>query len=107
MNITYQFPDYNITNSSDIFLSYAKEDYNVAKKLHDDLSDNNIAIWFDENEILPGQHWKEEIANAINESTYFLVLLSSNSLTKRGYVQKELKTALDILDEFPISKTFI
>jgi hypothetical protein len=37
----------------------------------------------------------------------FLALLSQNSVTKRGYVQKELSEALDILDEFPSSEIFI
>jgi hypothetical protein len=35
------------------------------------------------------------------QSTYFLSLLSSNSVSRRGFYQKELKMALDLLDELP------
>jgi hypothetical protein len=34
-------------------------------------------------------------------------LLSSNSGEKIGYVQKELKEALEVLDEFPQSKRWL
>lgn len=36
-----------------------------------------------------------------------MALLSTNSVSKRGSVQKELKDALDILDEYPSSAIFL
>ncbi|MCP4106794.1 MAG: TIR domain-containing protein [Desulfobacteraceae bacterium] len=48
-----------------------------------------------------------EISKAIKESRYFLALLSHNSLTKTGYVRKELKTALEIYDQFSPEDIFI
>lgn len=91
-----------------VFISYAKEDYEIAKKLYDDLKRYSyISTWLDTEAILPGQNWKVTISQAIEDSSYFLALLSSKSLSKKGFVQKELKIALDILDEFPLSKTFI
>lgn len=43
----------------------------------------------------------------IRESRYFIALLSNNSITKRGYFQKEIKFAFEILDEFSQADIFI
>ena len=63
--------------------------------------------WIDSEDLLPGQYWKFTIGEAIKNSKYFLALLSKDSVTKEGYVQKELKIALEILDELPETKIFI
>jgi hypothetical protein len=56
---------------------------------------------------LPGDRWKDKIQDAIENSNYFIALLSSRSVNKKGFVQKELKTALEVLDLFPSSERFI
>jgi hypothetical protein len=50
---------------------------------------------------------EKTIKDAIRNSRYVIALLSSNSVEKRGYVQRELKEALEVLDEFPESKIFV
>ncbi len=90
-----------------VFISYAREDYKTAKRLYDDLKRNGVNPWMDKENILIGQKWRVSIRQAIKECTHFLALISNNSLTKRGYVQKELKLAWDILDELPQSGVFI
>lgn len=47
------------------------------------------------------------ISQAIKNSSIFLALLSHNSISKRGFVQKELKIAIEVLDEFSPSDIFI
>ncbi|NOT06489.1 MAG: toll/interleukin-1 receptor domain-containing protein [Anaerolineales bacterium] len=91
----------------DIFISYAKEDRDLANKIYDELSNNGVSLWFDAINLLPGQNWKTAIPVAIKESSYFLLLFSSHSVSKVGYVQKEQKFALEILDEFPTNEIFI
>ena len=90
-----------------IFLSYAQEDRGIAQKLYLDLKDLGFEPWLDEKYLLGGQNWKAEIKKAIEESSFFLALFSTNSKDKRGYVQKELKIAVEIQDEFPDSQIFI
>ncbi len=90
-----------------IFISYAKEDHKIAKKLYNDLKDAAVTPWLDSEDMLPGQNWKQGIYQAIKESSFFLTLLSSNSVSKSGFVQKEQKAALELLDEFPPDKIFI
>lgn len=90
-----------------VFLSYAREDTDTAEKVYRDLTKAGLDVWFDKHSLLPGQKWKLEILKAIKESAYFVALLSSQSVSKKGYVQKEVKEALEVLDEYPESDIFI
>ncbi|TEU16928.1 MAG: toll/interleukin-1 receptor domain-containing protein, partial [Anaerolineales bacterium] len=49
--------------------------------------------------ILPGERWKSCVQKAIQESDFFLACLSANSVSKRGFLQKEINDALDIWQE--------
>jgi len=89
------------------FISYAREDIEIAKKLYYDLKQRGIEAWLDVYDLLPGLKWKMAIKSVIQESNFFLTLLSKNSVNKRGFVQKELNFALDILDEIPDNDIFL
>ena len=90
-----------------VFISYAHEDKESALKLYEDLKTNGIEPWIDAEDILPGEKWKKKITNAIKKCNYFIPVISENSIDKRGFVQKELKYALEILDEIPDSDIYI
>lgn len=90
-----------------IFISYAREDSDVAQRLYDDLRREGIELWYDKENLLPGKDWKIEIEKAVSDSTIFLPLLSSKSVSKRGFTQVELKRALDVIDEKPEGSMFI
>ena len=84
-----------------IFLSYAHEDIGMAKRIYQDLKRYGLDVWFDNESLLPGQDWEKEIEKAIETSKYFLVLLSLKGMSERGYVQKEIRLALNIFDRCP------
>ncbi|MCP4110983.1 MAG: TIR domain-containing protein [Desulfobacteraceae bacterium] len=90
-----------------VFLWHAKEDSETAYRLREDLQKEGIIPWLYAESILPGQNWKHIIIQAIKESSYFLGLLSSYSVSKRGFIQKELNIALELLDEIPKYESFI
>lgn len=90
-----------------VFISYAREDIEAARRLYEDLKHADAYPWFDKESLLPGQKWKIVIRQAIRDSRYFLAVLSSKSVTKRGFIHKELTDALELLDEFPESEIFI
>jgi len=96
-----------MSDQVNVFICYAKEDRKIARRLYDALKKAGVSPWMDEVDIRPGQNWKNEIHSAIKRSSYFLALISSNSVLKKGFVQKELKMALEILDEMPPSEIFI
>ena len=84
-----------------------QEDIQAAQRLYTDLKKAGLAPWLDRENILPGQKWRPAIRDAIKNSRYFLALFSSNSVEAGGYVKKQLKEALDILDQFPSTDIFI
>jgi hypothetical protein len=90
-----------------VFLSYAREDRETARRIYHDLKDRGIDVWFDEEDLLPGERWETVIKKEIRESNFYLILISSSSMTKRGFVQKEQRIAWDVMDEYPDSKSFI
>ena len=94
-------------SSPKIFLSYAREDLDAARRLYQQLVARGQTVWFDREALRPGENWRVAVTKAIRESQYFIALLSAHSLTKIGYVQKELKDAFDILAEHPIASVFI
>ncbi len=90
-----------------VFISYSRDNQDIAKRLYHDIKKSGVTPWMDAEDILPGQNWRVMIRRAIQESVCFLALLSNHSLSKRGYVHKELKIALNILDETPGTEVFI
>jgi len=52
-----------------IFISYAREDYDVAKRLFDSLkSVAELDPWLDKENLLPGVDWENEIFNVMEKS---------------------------------------
>jgi len=97
-----------VKRSRQVFLSYAKEDVEFARKLYAELQGKFFGkIWFDEESLIPGQNWKKEISKAIKTSDIFIALISRNSVNKRGIVQKELKEAIDVMKELPEGKIYL
>ena len=90
-----------------MFISYAREDFNAASRFYNQLRAAGLNPWLDKVSILPGQNWDKEIRNAIKNSRYFLSLNSLSSVQKIGFVQKELKNALERQEYFPESAVYL
>ena len=91
----------------DIFISYAHEDQTIARRIYRDLKSEGHNAWIDCEDLLGGSNWKIEIQKVLRASKYALILLSKKSTTKRGYINKEIRAALDILEELPECDVFI
>jgi hypothetical protein len=90
-----------------VFISYARENAEVARRLYRDLKSQSVEPWLDTECILPGQRWSDAIAEAIKDSDYFFALFSKKLAEKRGYVQSELKKALEVLRDVPPGKGYL
>lgn len=90
-----------------IFVSYAREDKSSALEIYELLKQHGFSVWIDSISLLSGQDWKKEIEKAIRESEIFIACLSKNSVNKRGFVQAELKKALEVLETIPEGDIFI
>lgn len=85
-----------------VFLSYCHKDVDAARRLYEGLNSYPaVDVWFDKESLKPGQHWEHEIRKAIRESRYVLLLLSQASIERRGFFYREMRLALDVLDEYP------
>ena len=91
-----------------VFLSYASQDKPVVQELSRRLIDEGwIDAWLDVKKLLPGQDWRVKIEEAVEDSDIVIICLSSNSVTKEGYVQKELRYAREIALEKPEETIFL
>ena len=91
-----------------VFLCHASQDKRIVRQLYGALLNEGwIDPWLDEEKLLPGQEWGIEIERAVEASDAVIVCLSRNSVTKEGYVQRELRFALDVALEKPESSIFI
>lgn len=82
-----------------VFISYAKEDFEVADQLYNTLLGHNYDPWLDKHCLLPGQDWSNEIRLSLRKADYIVLLLSKTSVAKRGFVQREFKLALEYCEE--------
>lgn len=82
-----------------IFLCYARKDVEIIERFYKNLLDSEFIPWMDTKDILPGENWKFSIENAIRESEFFVACITSNSLNRRGFLQKEINQALRIWEE--------
>jgi hypothetical protein len=90
-----------------VFISHASEDLGEAKWLHYQLRQAGFAPWLDAIDLLPGQDWEYEIRAVIRRAAAVVTCLSERSVSKFGYVQKELRLALDAADEAPDGAVFV
>jgi hypothetical protein len=80
-----------------VFLCHASQDKPIVRELFQRLlAEGWIDPWLDEERLLPGQDWNLEIEKAVETSDAVVVCVSSTSVAKEGYIQKELRQVLDI-----------
>ncbi|MEV4515143.1 toll/interleukin-1 receptor domain-containing protein [Dactylosporangium sp. NPDC049525] len=94
-------------SESRIFLCHSSFDKPSVRQLYRRLSADGFEPWLDEEDLLPGQDWELEITSAIKQSRAVIVCLSQESTQKTGFVQREIRFALDAADERPEGSIFI
>ena len=97
-----------------VFLCHASQDKPIVRELYQRLlaapyGDDMgwIDPWLDEEKLLPGQDWNIEIEKAVEAADVVIVCLSNTSVSKEGYIQRELKFVLDIALEKPGGTIFV
>lgn len=90
-----------------VFLCHSHGDKRTVRKLYTRLAEDGFLPWLDEEDLLPGHDWESEIRKAVRKSDVVLSCLSPSSITKQGFVQKEIRMALDAADEKPDGAVYI
>ena len=89
------------------FLCHDSADNPRIRELRKRLVDSGFVAWLDEEELLGGQDWQLEIAKVVRSVDVVIVCLSRSSVGKAGFVQREIKHALDVADEQPEGAIFL
>lgn len=90
-----------------VFLCHAREDKEEVKKIYSWLKSVGHVPWLDDEDLLPGQAWEAEIKKAVGKCHAILVCLSQRCVNKTGFVQKEMRLALEAAELRPRSKIFL
>jgi hypothetical protein len=97
----------NKANKLLVFLSYAREDETVVRRLYNRLEREGFDPWMDQERILPGQDWDYEIKQAMSRCDAILLCFSEKSLSKVGYIQREYKEALELQKNRPPGTIYV
>lgn len=91
-----------------VFLCHSSQDKPIVRELYQRLSAEGwIDPWLDEEKLLPGQNWEMEIEKTVESTDSVIVCLSTNSVNKEGYIQKEIRKVLDISAQKPDGTIFV
>ena len=90
-----------------IFVSYAREDQLAVGGLVHFLRAAGYDVWFDKDRLHAGQDWKLVIESEIARADLLIICLSPHSVNKTGFVQKEMRLALEQMELRPASQVYI
>jgi len=78
---------------SSVFLSHSSNDNAFVEKLYEDLTREDIDVWFDKWEIKVGDSIIRKIEEGLKNNDYLIIVLSENSV-KSEWVRRELSVGL-------------
>ncbi len=82
------------TTHGAVFLSYASQDSEAAKRICDALRAAGIEVWLDQSELAGGDQWDAKIRGQIASCALFVPVVSANTQARReGYFRLEWKLA--------------
>lgn len=76
------------------FLSYSRSDERIALQLAKDLRASGVAMWVDQLDIRPSEHWDRAIERAVSSCRGLVVILSPRSVASDN-VADEISFAID------------
>jgi hypothetical protein len=94
-------------NGPRVFLSYGRPAAVHAERLYAELTAHGADVWFDQKSLRGGEKWDATIRKAISSCRYFVLLMSSAVVTRRGFFNREIGYALRVLSEFSEGEIFL
>jgi hypothetical protein len=80
--------------SKAVFLSYASQDAEVARRICEALQAHGIEVWFDQSELRGGDAWDQKIRRQIKDCALFIPIISSHTQARaEGYFRLEWRLA--------------
>ncbi|HTY82996.1 MAG TPA: TIR domain-containing protein [Silvibacterium sp.] len=86
----------SIGASPHVFISYAREDEDLAARIYDALQKAYFEPWLDQQSLEPGEDWNQRIESDLDTSDFVLVLYTQAFCRKTdSYVNKEVALAAE------------
>lgn len=89
-----------------IFLCHASEDKPQVHEIYTRLQAEGFEPWLDEQDLLPGEVLDDVIEDVLERCEFVLVFLSTRSVGKEGYVQREVRRVLRRSEEMPPGRIY-
>jgi TolB-like protein/lipoprotein NlpI len=94
--------------SKAVFLSYASQDAQAARRISDALQSAGVEVWFDQSELRGGDAWDRQIRKHIHDCALFMPIISSTTQARlEGYFRREWKLAVDRTHDMADGKPFL
>jgi TolB-like protein/Tfp pilus assembly protein PilF len=91
-----------------VFLSYASEDSEAARRICDALRQAGVEVWFDRRELRGGDAWDQRIRREIHDCALFVPVISANTQARlEGYFRREWKLAIARTHDMADEKAFL
>jgi hypothetical protein len=91
-----------------VFLSYASEDRQAARRIGDALPAYGLEVWHDESELGGGDAWDQKIRKQIRDCDYFMALVSAQTEARHeGYFRREWRLAVERTLDMADDLTFL
>jgi hypothetical protein len=101
-------PDKTPPEKLQVFLCHSSGDKAEVRALYQRLqAEAWLHPWLDEEELIPGQDWRDEIEQAVEKSHVIVVCLTPASINKEGFVQYEIRVALEHAEYMPEGTIYI
>jgi TolB-like protein len=84
------------TTTAAVFLSYAREDSDAARRIADALRGFSVEVWFDQSELRGGEAWDQKIRGQIRTCSLLIPIVSAHAQGRgEGYFRREWKLAAE------------
>jgi TolB-like protein/Tfp pilus assembly protein PilF len=91
-----------------VFLSYASQDVDAARRICEALRAAGIEVWFDQSELRGGDAWDRQIRERIHDCQLFVAVISASTETRdEGYFRHEWKLAVERTHHMSDKKSFL
>jgi TolB-like protein len=97
-----------IGSAKAVFLSYASQDADAARRVCDSLRAAGIEVWFDQSDLRGGDAWDATIRKQVKDCALFVPLISANTESRsEGYFRREWNLAVNRMLDMAEDQSFL
>src|ERR1700685_192359 len=97
-----------IWSAKAVFLSYASQDADAARRVCESLRAGGIEVWFDQSDLRGGDAWDAAIRRQVKDCALFVPLISSNTESRsEGYFRREWNLAVNRMLDMAEDQSFL